>query len=79
MNRAAFEEPASGIVDLDSNGNDVLDDGDLYVEIEVVTHGGVTKQSTVIDTAGFTDLDTGQHALTVFGVTGLTANDIFAA
>lgn len=71
----AFEEPDSGIVDLDSNGNDVLDDGDLYVEIEAVTHKGVTRQSTVIDTADFTDFDTGEHTLVVFGATGLTQDD----
>ena len=42
------------MIDLDSNGNDVLDDGYLYVEVEAVTHGGVTKRSTMIGTAGFT-------------------------
>lgn len=72
---SAFEAPDSGLVDLDSNGNDVLDDGDLYVEIEAVTHGGVTRRSTVIDTADFAEFDTGEHTLTVFGVTGLTTDD----
>lgn len=75
----AFDGPDAGIDDLDSNGNGVLDDGDLYVEIEAVAHGGATRQSTVIDTADFAGFDQGEHTLIVFGATGLTQDDLATA
>ena len=71
----AFEDPASGIKDIDSNRNGVLDNADEFIDIRVVTHDGVSKLSTVIDVATYVTYDQGELTLVVFGVTGMTTTD----
>ena len=62
---------------LDSNGNGVLDDGDEAVEIRSATLDGVAQISTIIDAEAAIGLSVpGSHTLTIYGVTGLTVEDV---
>jgi Ca2+-binding RTX toxin-like protein len=64
-----------GFADLDSDGNGVLDGRDERVDVRQVSFGGATKASTVIDVTDLNYAGSGEHSLTVFGVTGLRAGD----
>jgi hypothetical protein len=71
-----FSEPElEGFADLDSDGNGMLDGRDERVEVSQVSFGGATKASTVIDVSDLNVAGSGEHTLTVFGVTGLKAGD----
>lgn len=65
----------AGFADLDSDGNGVLDRRDDRVELRQVSFGGATRTSTVIDVTDLNFPGSGEHSLTVFGVTGLRAGD----
>lgn len=62
--------------ELDTNKNQVLDDGDKMVEVEGVTVDGSTKLSTIIDVPEFDPPQDASTTMTVFGVTGLKAGDL---
>jgi Ca2+-binding RTX toxin-like protein len=67
---------------LDSNNNNILDNGDKHVTIANVSDQGVSRSSTILELGNaFNDLPlaTGTHGsgdtVIVYGVTGLTADD----
>ena len=68
---------------LDSDGSGELGRGDEFVGVRPVSFAGERATSTVIDVGGLIaeaegagDYEPGTGALTVFGATGLTADDI---
>ncbi|WP_235031186.1 calcium-binding protein [Geminicoccus flavidas] len=64
--------------DSDTNGNEVLDDGDTLVSIQDATLDGVTRASTVLDMASAWDRGpVGSQTVTIFGVTDLGEDDIW--
>ena len=69
---------------LDSDGSGALDRGDEFVGVRTASFAGKRATSTVIDVGGLiaeaegtsADYRPGTGLLTVFGATGLTADDI---
>jgi hypothetical protein len=78
MNPQYFSGEMADIVSffsLDSNGNNILDNGDDAVSIASRTVDGAAKTSTIIDMS-LTDIGADvTGTITVFGVTGMTASD----
>lgn len=71
---------------LDSNNSGILDDKDAFIAVRHVTFDGQTARSTVIDIGaliaevaivGNNPYAPGSAEITVFGVMGLTQDDIW--
>lgn len=74
----APEGPVADFARLDSNGNGLLDDGDVFITVAPAELDGVTSLSTIIDIAGVLELGAPlSQTVTVHGVTGLAARDFY--